>query len=189
MRLAPNMVLNAQEAATDGISPVALRRAVEQGLLQRRERGVYAPPDLIDPAIDLAVASARVPRAIVCLLTALRLHELTTQNPTEIWLAVPRNTWHPRGLTVPIHLVQMHAKTIEMGVETRVIAGRDVRLHDLERCIVDAFKFRSAVGLDVAIAALKECWQQRRIDIDKMMRYAKELRMNHVMRPYLDSIA
>ncbi len=182
-------VISVAEAETSGLMRHELSRSVARGALQRLDRGVYAPADLVDPEMDLAIVCARLPRAVICLLSALRLHDLTTQNPSVVWLAVQRGAWHPQGLSVPVRLVTMNASTIELGLQTRTIAGREVRLHDLERTVVDGFKFRNAIGLDVAIEALKQAWQQRRLDLDKLMGYAKRLRMAQVMRPYLDAMA
>lgn len=182
-------VIRHAEAESSGLTRHELARSVARGGLQRLDRGVYAPADLIEPEMDLAIVCARLPRGVVCLLSAMRLHDLTTQNPSVVWLAVPRGAWHPQGLSVPVRLVTMHASSIELGLQTRTIAGRAVRLHDLERTLVDGFKFRNAIGLDVAIESLKQAWQQRRVDLDKLMVYAKRLRMAQVMRPYLEAMA
>jgi predicted transcriptional regulator of viral defense system len=173
-----------------GLPRVTLARLVEQGQLQRVSRGLYALPDRPASAYEsILEACSKSPQSIVCLLTALRLHELTTQNPFEVWLGIPNKSRPPTMDYPPLRIIRFSGKALEEGIEQRSIEGIDVRITNLERTLVDCFKFRNKVGLDVALEALREAWNAKQIDMDKLWQYATTFRQSNVMRPYLESLS
>jgi predicted transcriptional regulator of viral defense system len=172
-----------------GLSTVALTRLVRQGRLQRVGRGLYALPDRpVSEHNALAEVARKHPNAIVCLLSALRLHDLTTQSPFEIWLAIPNKARAPKMDYPPIRIVRFSGEALTVGVEDHVIDGVPVRVTSVARTVADCFKFRNKIGLDVALEALQEAWHAERVSMDELWRYAKLCRVTNVMRPYMESL-
>jgi predicted transcriptional regulator of viral defense system len=166
-----------------------LTRLYQQGLLHRTSRGVYTLSDA-EPTEnhDLAEASKRVPHAVICLLSALRLHGLTTQAPFEVWLAIDRKARLPRVDHPPLHVVRFSGPALTEGVEQRTIEGVSVRVTTPARTVVDCFAYRNKIGLDVALEALRDCWRGKRATMNDLHAAAKARRMEKVMRPYLESL-
>jgi predicted transcriptional regulator of viral defense system len=172
-----------------GLPTVALTRLVRQGRLQRVARGLYALPDRpVSEHNALAEVARKHPNAIVCLLSALRLHDLTTQSPFEIWLAIPNKARAPKMDYPPIRIVRFSGEALTVGVEDHVIDGVPVRVTSVARTVADCFKFRNKIGLDVALEALQEAWHAERVSMDELWRYAKLCRVTNVMRPYMESL-
>jgi len=171
------------------IARTTLKRLVDEGQLIRRSRGVYTVPEH-EPTehTDLAAVTKRVPKAIVCLLSALRFHELTTQNPFEVWIMIDRMAWRPQIDHPPLRVVRASGAALNEGVEVHRIEGALVRVTRPAKTVADCFKYRSKVGTDVALEALRDCWRQRKATMDEILRYAKIDRVANVMRPYLDSL-
>lgn len=180
-----------------GLPRVSLTRLVRQGRLARVGRGLYALPDRrMSEHSALAEVARRHPRAVVCLLSALRFHELTTQAPFEIWLAIPNKARPPQLDYPPLRIVRFSEAGLTEGVEEHEIDGVPVRITGIARTVADCFKYRNKIGLDVALEALKEAlkepWQGgrgRRVSIDEIWRYAQLDRVTNVMRPYLEALA
>jgi predicted transcriptional regulator of viral defense system len=168
---------------------MTLKRLVDEGRLIRRARGVYTLPDY-DPTehTDLAAVAKRAPGAIICLLSALRFHEITTQNPFEVWIMVERTAWRPRIEHPPVRVVRASGRALAEGTDKHTIEGTQVRITTPAKTVADCFKYRSKVGTDVAIEALRECWQQRKGTMDEIHRYATIDRVANVMRPYMESL-
>jgi predicted transcriptional regulator of viral defense system len=172
-----------------GLSSVSLTRMVRQGLLNRVGRGLYALPDRpVSENFSLAEIAKKYPQSIICLLSALRLHELTTQSPFEVWLAIPNKAYVPKMEYPPLRVVRFSGATLVEGVEERVVDGVPVRVTNVARTVADCFKFRNKIGLDVALEALQEAWRYRRVTMDDLWRYAKLCRVANVMRPYMESL-
>ena len=162
---------------------------VDKGRLERISRGVYAVVDApVTEKHGLTVVACRAPAGVVALLSALRFHSLTTQNPKEIWLAVPAGGRTPKLDWPPLRVVRMSAPTFELGIETHLVEGVAVRVYSVPKTLVDCFKFRGRVGLDVALEALREGWRARRFTMDELHGFAADCRMTNVMRPYLESL-
>lgn len=173
-----------------GIPREYLRRLCNKGVLERRSRGIYALADAdLTEHHSLALASKRVPKGVVCLLSALRFHRLTTQTPFEIWMAIDRKARLPKAEGVPLHIVRFSAAALTEGVEHHQVEGVEVPVYCLAKTVVDCFKYRNKIGLDVALEALRECLRERRCTIDELWRYAKICRVANVMRPYLESLS
>ena len=179
-----------------GLPRVSLTRLVRQGRLARVGRGLYALPERsVSEHTALAEVARRHPRAVVCLLSALRFHELTTQAPFEVWLAIPGKARQPRLDYPPLRVVRFSEATLTEGVEEHQIDGVTVRITSVARTLADCFKYRNKIGLDVALEALKEGLQagegghKRRVSLDEVWRYAQLDRVSNAMRPYLESLA
>jgi predicted transcriptional regulator of viral defense system len=129
----------------------------------------------------------RVPKAVACLLTALRFHELTTQAPFEVWIALPRGAWRPRLEYPQLRVLRFSGASLAEGIETHVIQGVPVKVYNPAKTVADCFKYRNKFGLDVALEALRECWREKKTTIDELNRYAEVCRVRNVMRPYLES--
>ena len=169
---------------------VALTRLVRQGLLTRVGRGLYARPDrTVSEHGTLAEVARKHPQAIVCLLSALRVHDLTTQSPFEVWLAIPNKARAPKLEYPPLRIVRFSGAALTDGIEDHRIDGVTVRVTNVARTVVDCFKFRNKIGLDVAIEALQEAWASKRVSMDALWCHATQCRVANVMRPYMESLS
>ena len=182
-------LLRARDLAQYGLPTIALTRLVQAGKLERVARGLYGFPGAkISEHRSLAEVSARVPRGVVCLLSALRVHEIGTQAPFEVWIAIPQHMVTPRLDQPAIRVVRMSDATLAEGVERHTIDGVKVPVFNASRTIVDCFRFRNKIGLDVALEALRDGWRQRKFTIDDLWRHATLGRVVNVMRPYIEAI-
>lgn len=171
------------------ISRVALTRAVRRGQLERVGRGLYGlPARPVSAHGSLAEVARRVPRGVICLLTALSFHELTTQLPFQVWLAVDNKAAAPKMDYPPLRLARFSGLALTEGVEEHVVDGVPVRITGVAKTVADCFKYRHKIGLDVALEALREAWTARRTTSDEIWHYAKICRVANVMRPYLESL-
>jgi predicted transcriptional regulator of viral defense system len=172
-----------------GLPRVSLTRLVRQGRLTRVGRGLYALPDrAMSEYSALAEVARKHPRAVVCLLSALRFHEVTTQAPFEVWLAIPNKARAPCLDYPPLRIVRFSERALTEGIEEQLIDGVPVRVTNLARTVADCFKYRNKIGLDVALEALRESWKAKRVTMDELWRYARLCRVANVMRPYLESL-
>jgi predicted transcriptional regulator of viral defense system len=168
---------------------VVLTRLIAAGLLDRVGRGLYRLPG--HPGSELEgheVVATRAPQAVFCLLTSLQFHELTTQLPRQIWIAMPRGGHVPRIDYPPIKMVQMTGGVYTAGIEEHSRDGVKLQVYGAAKTVVDCFKHRNKIGLDVALEALKEARAKRKATADDLWRYAKICRVTNVMRPYLEVI-
>ncbi len=183
-------MLRPRDLDPDGIPRTYLSRLCAAGKLQRISRGLYVLPGSgATEHHSLAEVCKRVPNGVVCLLSALRFHELTTQAPFEVWLAIGEKAWRPRVEYPPLRIVRFSRTALRAGIEEHRIEGVTVHVYSPAKTIADCFKYRNKIGLDVAIEALRECWQSRRCTMDDLWHYADICRVRNVMRPYLESIA
>src|SRR5229473_6542102 len=145
------------EAAAAGIHPESVRRLTRKGKLTRVGRGLYALPSL-EPSEhhSLAEITKRVPKGVFCLLTALRFHGLGTQNPREVWLAVDRRAGIPRVDFTPVRTIRISGAALTDGIEPHTVEGVQMRVTSPARTVVDCFKFRKKIGVDVAVEALRD---------------------------------
>lgn len=174
---------------TQGLPRVALTRLVRQGLLTRIGRGLYALPDRsVNEHGSLAEVASKHPQAIICLLSALRFHNFTTQSPFEVWLGIPNKARAPLMDYPPLRIIRFSGAALTEGVEEHRIDGMLVRVTSVARTVTDCFKFRNKIGLDVALEALQESWRERRVTMDDLWHYASLSRVGNVMRPYMESL-
>jgi len=178
------------EATAVGIHPERVRRLTNAGQLTRVGRGLYAfPAQRATEYHTLVEIAKRVPKGIVCLLTALRFHGLSTQNPREVWLAVDRRAGIPRVDFARLRLVRISGAALTSGIDEPKIENVAVRITNPARTVVDCFKFRNKIGIDVAVEALREYRRLRKGPADELWRQADRLRMTRVMRPYWDALS
>ncbi|MDR0439909.1 MAG: type IV toxin-antitoxin system AbiEi family antitoxin domain-containing protein [Candidatus Accumulibacter sp.] len=182
-------LLRANDLSSQGIPRVALTRAIRRGQLERIGRGLYgltARP--VSAYGTLAEVARLVPKGVICLLSALRFHDLTTQAPFEIWLAIDNKAAAPRLDYPPLRLVRFSGAALTEGIEEHIVDGVTIRITNVAKTVADCFKFRNKIGLDVALEALREAWGSRQMTSDEIWHYAKIDRMSNVMRPYLESV-
>jgi predicted transcriptional regulator of viral defense system len=150
-------------------------------------RGLYAlPGHSRSEQHQLAEIAIRSTQGVFCLLTALRFHELTTQSPHEIWLAIPNKAHPPKLDYPPLRVLRFSGAALTQGVETHVVDGVSVRVYSVAKTVADCFKYRNKIGLDVALEALRESRREKRATNDELWRYAKVCRVANVMRPYME---
>jgi predicted transcriptional regulator of viral defense system len=173
-----------------GIPREYLRRLCDRGALEHPGRGIYVAADARTTENQtLAEACKRVPHGVVCLLSALQFHDLTTQAPFEVWMAIGGKAWSPKVDYPPLRFVRFSEKTLAEGVETHRVGGVAVRVFSAAKTVADCFKYRNKIGLDVALEALRDCWRKRRATMDELWHAAETCRVANVMRPYLESLA
>ena len=166
-----------------------LSRLCKAGKLRRIARGLYVLPDSgVTEHHSLAEVCKRVPKGVVCLLSALRFHELTTQGPFEVWLAIGEKAWRPRIEYPPLRILRFSRPTLDAGLVEHQVEGVTVQVFTPAKTVADCFKYRNKIGLDVAIEALRECLRSRRCSVDDIWHYAGICRVRNVMRPYLESL-
>jgi predicted transcriptional regulator of viral defense system len=181
-------VLRTREALAEGIHPRTLYAMRDAGEIDELARGLYRLaelPPLGDP--DLATVAKRIPRGVVCLISALAWHELTTQIPHEVHLALPRTARRPKLYHPPIHVYQFGRSAFEAGIETHDIDGVPVRIYCLEKTLADCFKYRNKIGLDVVLEALRAYRGRRGARPQVVLEYARINRVGNVIRPYLEA--
>ena len=173
-----------------GIPGGSLAQLASRGLLEKVGRGLYAAPHAVPSEHrSLAEVSKRTPRGVLCLLSALRFHGLTTQAPAEVWLAIGPKDRAPRPESVRLRIVRVSGEARDAGVETHVVEGVPVRVYGAAKTVADCFKFRNKIGTDIAVEALRDCLEQRRCTADELFEYARVCRVSRVMRPYMEALA
>jgi predicted transcriptional regulator of viral defense system len=182
-------VFRAQDLEAKGVSRPTLKKLTSKGLLHRVGRGLYVKAGAnIGENHTLAEIGRRVPNGVVCLLSALRFHNLTTQSPHEIWIAINRRAWNPKIDYLHLRVARFSGAAFDEGQEQPIIEGVPVRIYNPAKTIADCFKYRNKIGLDVAIEALREAWRSRTCTMSELTRYARICRVSNVMRPYLESL-
>jgi predicted transcriptional regulator of viral defense system len=183
-------ILRARDLSGQKLSRVLLSRLVGEGRLLKLSRGLYSLPDrIMTEQATLAEVAIKYPNSVFCLLTALQIHELTTQSPHQVWLAVDVKARLPQMDYPPLKVVRFSGKALESGIEDIVLDGVvQACVTCIEKTIVDCFKYRNKIGLDIAIEALQEAWRSKRMSMDKIWEFAKICRVTNVMRPYLESL-
>jgi len=167
-----------------------MSRLYKKGVLERAGRGLYVIPDA-EPTEHhtLSLVSKQIPHAVVCLLSALQFHNLTSQNPYQVWIAINSTARRPRAPELPIRIVRFSGVALTEGIEKHKLEGVKVRVYGIAKTVADCFKFRNKIGLDIALEALRECLRDRRCTSDELWHYAKICRVANVMRPYLEAIS
>jgi predicted transcriptional regulator of viral defense system len=190
LRLAKHRgVLRARDLAPLHLPRRHLSEMVAKGTLHKSARGLYVPAsaDLTEHH-TLVEACARVPVGIICLLSALRFHNITLQNPSEVWLAITIDSRKPKTDYPPLRIARFSGDAYTQGVEHHTIEGVDVRVYNVAKTIADCFKYRHKIGIDVALEALRRAWAGKRVSSDEIWHFAQVCRVTNVMRPYLDTL-
>lgn len=181
-------MIRVRDAVKEGIHPETLRRLCKKGLLVKMARGIYIPADSeISQNVGLAQISKRVPNGVICLLSALQFHDIGSQSPFEVWVAIDQKAAAPRIDYPPIRIVRFSGKALSDGIEIHQIEGVEVEIYNKAKTIADCFKFRNKIGLDVALEALKDSRQRKLCTNDEIWKYAKLCRVSNVMKPYLEA--
>jgi predicted transcriptional regulator of viral defense system len=167
-----------------------LGRLVREGKLERVGRGLYSSADhLPSESRTLLEVCRKVPQAVICLASALRFHELTTENPFEVWIALKPGAWSPRTEYPPIRVVRVSGDALTFGVAEHLVEGTKIKVYSPAKTVADCFKFRSKIGTELAIQALRECFREKKATMDELWEAAKVCRVSNVMRPYMESLS
>ncbi|RTZ93902.1 MAG: transcriptional regulator [Deltaproteobacteria bacterium] len=190
IKLAKRMgIIRPRDVESAGIPREYLRRLCLSGELTRVSRGLYALPDtLTSEFITFVEVSKRMPNAVICLLSALQFHNLTTQVPHRVWIAIENKKWEPNFDYPPIELVRFTGNAFSFGVEKHEVHHVPIRVYSPAKTVADCFKFRNKIGLDVALEALRETWRSGKVSMDQLWEAAKVCRVANIMRPYLEAI-
>lgn len=182
-------LLRTKEAIRFGIHPRTLYGMRDAGVIEAVSRGVYrltSMPQLGMP--DIVAVALRASQGVICLISALSFHAVTTEIPHAVYLSILRDTRPPRLEYPPIRVFSFGKKVFSAGVETHTIDGVSVRIYSLEKTVADCFKFRNKIGLDVAIEALRDCRTRRDFSIDRLVEFASICRVSKVIKPYLEAL-
>lgn len=181
-------IIRTSEAIKAGIHPRIIYNLRDSGELEQLSRGIYrlkVLDEITNP--DLVIVATRIPHAVICLMSALAYHEITTQIPHKISIALPRNFDTPRLDYPPVVTHRFSTKSFREGIEVHQIDGVSVRIYSPEKTIADCFKFRNKIGMDIVLEALKLYKARMRFDVKKLFYFAKICRVDKVMFPYLEA--
>jgi predicted transcriptional regulator of viral defense system len=177
------------ELRAAGVTAATMSRMEKDGEVLRLARGLYQLPDApLDVHHSLAEAAKRVPKGVVCLVSALAFHQLTDQLPRQVWIAIGQKDWAPKGHGVPVRLVRFTDRLLTEGVEFHTIEGVPVKVFGVAKTIADCFRYRNKIGLSVAIEGLQEALRQRKTTPSEMFRQAERGAIATVIRPYLEAL-
>lgn len=181
-------VVSSAELRKSGFSPSLLCYMNSSGMLRRISRGVYTLPEHISSNETFVELALMIPHGVICLLSALQYHELTTQMPYEAWMAIKTGSHYPRHRKIPVRIVQISGKNFSAGIETHYEGGVKIRVYCPARTVVDCFRFRNKIGTDIAVEAMRDALRQKKATADEIWEYARQCRMTKIMRPYMEAI-
>lgn len=171
------------------VSRVYLNRLVNEGKLSKAGYGLYRlAENNLGEMQDILEVAVKVPKGVLCLLSALRFHELTTQNPFEVWLAIEQHQRIPKVETVPMRFFRFAPKVYEAGIETHKIEGVEIKVYSAAKTVADCFRYQSTVGFDVAIEALRDAWNQGKATMDELYHFSEVRNIKNKMMPYLRTL-
>jgi predicted transcriptional regulator of viral defense system len=182
-------ILRSRDLAEMGISREMLNYLHKKGVAEKAGRGLYRISGQMEEHRTIIEASKLAPKGVICLLSALRFHEIGTQEPFDVWLALPNSAWRPRIKTISMQFVYLSGKAFSEGIETRDLPGGCIRIYSPAKTVADSFKFRNKIGLDVAIEALKDCLRSGKAARDELWHYAQICRVQKIMLPYLEALS
>jgi predicted transcriptional regulator of viral defense system len=172
-----------------GLPREYLVRLHRQGKLKRPGRGIYTLPHAnVTEHHSYAEVAKQVPEAVICLLSALTFHEITTQSPASVWIALGKGARTPALTSPSLRIVRLSGQSLTGGIKKHLVEGVPVRVYSAAKTVADCFKFRNKIGLDVAIEALKDSLRQKKANINEIYRYAKVCRVSNVIRPYMEAL-
>lgn len=182
-------LLRPRDLAERGIPRQYLRLARDRGLIERIARGLYRMHgEMTSENASLAEVCKRAPSGVVCLISALSFHELTTQIPHIVHLAIEQKAHPPKIETVQVRYFRFSGKAFTEGVEKHDIEGVEVCVYCPAKTVADCFKYRHKIGIDIAIEALRDCLRQRKAKVDDIVRYGRICRVDRVMQPYMETV-
>jgi predicted transcriptional regulator of viral defense system len=177
------------DLAAHGIHRMYLQRLYERGELVRLGRGIYTLADADHSQyMSLAEVCKRVPAGVICLLSALRFHEIGTQNPHQVWMAIDPKKHLPKIEYPSLRIVRYSNLVLSEGVEEHETSDGTIRVYGIAKTVADCFRYRNKIGLDVVLEALRECRRERRVTLDELWHFASVDKVSTVMRPYLEAI-
>lgn len=183
-------VIRPRDLTALGVSSTNLRNLVQKGIMIKTGRGLYTLADYDFTEFHSLVAAVRAQsKGVICLLSALSFHNLGTQLPHQVWVAIPYGARVSKTDAVPIHTVVLRPPAYEAGIEIHQLEGIDVPVYSIAKTVADCFKFRNKIGLDVAIEALREALRERRCSREEIRQYARINRVEKVMRPYMEALS
>ena len=189
-RLRAGELVRLRDLVAEGIRPETMARLVRDGVAVRQARGIYqAAGAPLDARHMLAEAATLAPKAVICLSSALQFHDLTLQRPSAVWMAIDRTGWKPKAAYPPMRFVRFSRALLTEGVERHRIEGVTVAVFDAAKSVVDCFRYRNKLGLDVALEGLREGLKRRTFTVDQLTRYANHARVWTIMRPYVEATA
>lgn len=187
--IAEHGIVRPRDIEAIGLPRQYLIRLHHQGKLNRPTRGIYTLPDAdVTEHHSYAEVTRRVPQATICLLSALVFHEITTQSPASVWIALSKGARTPALVSPSLRIVRLSGPSLTEGIDRHRVEGVTVRVYSAAKTVADCFKFRNKIGLDVAIEALKDCLRQKKASINGIYRYAKVCRVSNVIRPYMETL-
>jgi predicted transcriptional regulator of viral defense system len=187
--IANHGIVRPRDIEAIGLPREYLIRLHRQGKLNRSGRGIYTLRDAdIMERHSYAEVAKRLPKAVICLLSALVFHKMTTQSPASVWIALPKGARTPAFTSPTLRIVRLSGPSGIEGTENHWVEGVRVRVYSPAKTVADCFKFRNKIGLDVAIEALKDCLRQRKASVDEIYRYAEVCRVSNVIRPYMEAL-
>jgi predicted transcriptional regulator of viral defense system len=179
-----------QTVTAAGIHTQVLTRLIRTGELERVAPGHYRLPNApVTEHHGLTIVAAVAPKAVICLLSALNFHEIGTQLPHEVWIAIDRRARRPVLRHPPLRVMRFGGPSLTEGIESHEIEGEVVRIFSVAKTLADLFKYRNKIGLDVALEALRDAWRARRFTMTEIHRCARICRVERVMTPYLEALA
>jgi predicted transcriptional regulator of viral defense system len=181
-------LIRANELAKFGASGAVLQQLLATGQLIRVTRGLYAPASkTLSEMDDLGVVAIKYPQLVFCLLTALQMHELTTQLPHQLWVAIGQKARAPKLDFPPLRIIRMN--DLSFGLTTLIVdGGIPIQVTNVAKTIADCFKYRNKIGIDVALEALRDAWRQKKVTMDEIWQAAEHCRVQNVIRPYMESL-
>lgn len=188
--VARRRIVRPRDLEAQGIPREYLLRLYRRGLLNRTSRGLYVLAEVpVTENHGLAVAAKQMPNGVICLLSALRFHGLTTQEPHEVWIALDNKASQRRVSWPALRIVRFSGPALTEGIERHLIEGVRVRMFGAAKTVADCFKYRNKIGVDVAIEALKDALRRNKATVDEIHSFAKVCRVARVIRPYLEAVA
>ncbi len=182
-------VIRSRDLIDVGLARQYLSIACNRGLLERVGYGLYCLPNAMqNEHRSLIEVCKRVPSGVICLLSALRYHGMTTQLPFEVWLAIPPRTRTPIIDTVQVRFIRFSGMALTEGIEKHEIEGAQLRVYHPAKTVADCFKFRNKIGTDIAIEALRDCLRQKKATINELVHFSRFCRVERVMAPYMEAM-
>ena len=182
-------IVRPKDLLTAGLPKDYLYQLTNEGVVERLERGLYQLPDRdVSEWASYVEVQSRVPKGVFCLLSALTFHNIGTQNPHRLWIAIANKAWRPAIDYPPVRYITMSGDALAQCIEIHHIEGVNIRIYSAAKTVADCFKFRNQVGLDVAIEALKEGWRENKFTMDELMDCAEICRVRKIIQPYAETI-
>ena len=181
-------VVSSEKLRLKNISPSLLCYMKNRNMLRRISRGQYVLPEYISSHETFVEIASKISHGVICLLSALQFHELTTQMPNEVWIAIEKGRYYPRDLGNNVRLLQFSGINFSFGIEKHDENGIEIHVYSPAKTVVDCFRFRNKIGVDVAIEALRDCIRQKKATSDEIWESARCCHMTKIMRPYLETM-